>query len=58
MAQVGEVAGEPYPVTVAVGEREPVVSVWLGLDGTDLTPAAARQLAAFLRTAASRAERR
>jgi hypothetical protein len=53
-----QVQGDPNPVLVSTMEAERLVTRWCGLEQTDLTPAAARQLAAYLRRAAGRAERR
>jgi hypothetical protein len=58
MARIGEVRGDPNLVLVSTVEGEPLVTLWYGLEGTDLSLAAAGQLAAYLRTAAGRAERR
>jgi hypothetical protein len=57
MARIGEVRGDPNLVLVSTVEGEPLVTLWCGLERTDLSPAAARQLAAYLRTAADRTER-
>jgi hypothetical protein len=57
-AKIGEVQGDPLPVLILTVEREPLVTVWLGLERTDLSPVVARQLARFLQAAANRAERR
>lgn len=55
VAKVGDVPGDPEGVAVSTVEGQPLVSVWLGLEATDLSPDAADQLAAFLRIAAARA---
>lgn len=47
--------GDPEGVAVSTVEEEALVTVWVGLEVTDLTPGAADQLAAFLRVAAARA---
>ena len=54
MARIGEVTGDPEPVAVTTSD-DGKVSIWLGLESTDLEPDAADQLAAYLRVAASRA---
>ncbi len=58
MARIGDVQGDPNLVLVSTVEGERLVPLWCGLERTDLSLAAARQLAAYLRTAAGRAERR
>jgi hypothetical protein len=55
VANIGDVAGDPEGVVVSTVEEEALVTVWVGLEGTDLTPDAADQLAAYLRVAAARA---
>jgi hypothetical protein len=58
VAKVGEVWGNGTPVLVSVTEeRKPRVTVWMGLESTDLTPDQAEQLASYLRVAATRARR-
>jgi hypothetical protein len=56
MAKVGEVAGSPERVAVSTTDAG-MVSLWMGLESSDLKPDAADQLAAFLRVAANRARR-
>jgi hypothetical protein len=58
MARIDEVRGDPNLVLVSTVEAERLVTLWCGPECTDLTPAAARRLAAYLRTAPGRAERR
>jgi len=55
VAKVGDVVGDPEGVAVSTVEGQGLVSVWLGVESTDLSPDAADQLAAFLRVAAIRA---
>lgn len=58
MARIGQVQGNLNLVLVSTMEAERLMTLWCGLEHTDLTPAAASQLAASLRRAAGRAERR
>ena len=55
MAKVGDMPGDPEGVAVSMVEGQALVSVWVGLESTDLSPDSADQLAAFLRVAAARA---
>jgi hypothetical protein len=55
MARIGEVHGDPDAVQVSTAEGWPMVTVWLGIEHTDLTPDQADQLAAYLKVAAARA---
>jgi hypothetical protein len=54
VAKIGDVTGDPEPVAVSTVEGEALVTVWLGMESTDLSPDAADQLAAFLKVAAAR----
>lgn len=58
MARVGDVQDDPNLSAGLHRGEEPLVMLWCGLERTDLSPAAARQLAIYLRMAAGRAERR
>jgi|Tabmets5t2r1_1033131.scaffolds.fasta_scaffold114838_2 hypothetical protein len=55
MAKVGEVWANDTPIMVSVTEEQkPRVTVWMGLESTDLTPEQAEQLATYLKVAAAR----
>jgi hypothetical protein len=53
VAKIGDVTGDPEGVAVSTTDGGQV-TVWLGMESTDLSPDAADQLAAFLKVAAAR----
>lgn len=58
MAKVGEVRCNDTPIIVSVTEEQkPRVTVWTGMESTDLTPEQAEQLATYLKVAAARARK-
>ena len=58
MARIGQVQGGPNLALLSTIEGGAAGDLVVRAERTDLMPAAARQLVAFLRTAAGRAQRR